>query len=70
MMKYLANEPSVGLYFVQQHVQASMPNLLSVKVVLVINFQQFMINLILSGKKRNEMNKISITERKLIGNYF
>jgi hypothetical protein len=37
---------------------------------LVINFQQFMINLILSGKKRNEMNKISITERKLIGNYF
>ncbi|KAJ3670834.1 hypothetical protein LUZ60_008260 [Juncus effusus] len=31
MIKYLANEPSVGLYFVQQHAQASMPNLLSVQ---------------------------------------
>ncbi|KAJ4774738.1 MEF2BNB-like protein [Rhynchospora pubera] len=31
MLKYLANEPSVGLYFVQHHAQASMPNLLSVK---------------------------------------
>lgn len=31
MIKYLANEPSVGLYFVQQHAQASMPYLLDVK---------------------------------------
>ncbi|KAF3325080.1 hypothetical protein FCM35_KLT11237 [Carex littledalei] len=31
MIKCLANEPSVGLYFMQQHAQASMPNLLSVK---------------------------------------
>jgi hypothetical protein len=32
MIKYVANEPSVGLYFVQQHAQASMPLLLDVKV--------------------------------------
>ncbi|KAI0529319.1 hypothetical protein KFK09_001866 [Dendrobium nobile] len=31
MIKYLANEPSTGLYFVQQHAQASMPYLLDVK---------------------------------------
>uniref|UniRef100_A0A0D9X4G7 Protein ENHANCED DISEASE RESISTANCE 2 C-terminal domain-containing protein n=1 Tax=Leersia perrieri TaxID=77586 RepID=A0A0D9X4G7_9ORYZ len=31
MIKYVANEPSVGLYFVQQHAQASMPLLLDVK---------------------------------------
>lgn len=31
MITYLANEPSVGLFFVQQHAQASMPYLLSVK---------------------------------------
>ncbi|XP_072966377.1 uncharacterized protein [Typha angustifolia] len=30
MIKYLANEPSVGLFFVQQHVQASAPHLLNV----------------------------------------
>ncbi|KAF0900386.1 hypothetical protein E2562_031579 [Oryza meyeriana var. granulata] len=32
MIKYVANEPSVGLYFVQQHAQASIPLLLDVKV--------------------------------------
>jgi hypothetical protein len=32
MIKYVANEPSVGLYFVQQHARASMPILLDVKV--------------------------------------
>ena len=32
MIKYVANEPSVGLYFVQQHARASMPLLLDVKV--------------------------------------
>lgn len=32
MIKYLANEPSVGLFFVQQHTQNAVPNLLHVKV--------------------------------------
>ena len=32
MIKHAANEPSVGLYFVQQHANASMPILLDVKV--------------------------------------
>jgi hypothetical protein len=32
MIEYVANEPSVGLYFVQQHAQAPMPILLDVKV--------------------------------------
>ncbi|KAM3211238.1 hypothetical protein ACQJBY_064811 [Aegilops geniculata] len=32
MIKHVANEPSLGLYFVQQHAQASMPILLDVKV--------------------------------------
>ncbi|XP_014756437.1 uncharacterized protein LOC100821022 isoform X2 [Brachypodium distachyon] len=31
MIKHVANEPSVGLYFVQQHAHASMPILLDVK---------------------------------------
>lgn len=31
MIKYIANEPSVGLYFVQQHVHSTMPYLLNVK---------------------------------------
>ncbi|KAM3190914.1 hypothetical protein ACQJBY_068717 [Aegilops geniculata] len=31
MIKHVANEPSLGLYFVQQHAQASMPILLDVK---------------------------------------
>ncbi|CAM0911269.1 unnamed protein product [Alopecurus aequalis] len=31
MIKHVANEPSVGLYFVQQHANASMPILLDVK---------------------------------------
>ncbi|XP_020598150.1 uncharacterized protein LOC110037784 isoform X2 [Phalaenopsis equestris] len=31
MIKYLANEPSAGLYFVQQHAQASMPRLLDIR---------------------------------------
>ncbi|KAK8934725.1 hypothetical protein KSP39_PZI014902 [Platanthera zijinensis] len=35
MIKYLANEPSVGLYFVQQHAQTSMPYLLDVKEKVV-----------------------------------
>ncbi|CAL5008459.1 unnamed protein product [Urochloa decumbens] len=35
MIKYVANEPSVGLYFVQQHARASMPILLDVKGKLV-----------------------------------
>ncbi|CAO2199899.1 unnamed protein product [Urochloa humidicola] len=35
MIKYVANEPSVGLYFVQQHARASIPILLDVKGKLV-----------------------------------
>ncbi|URD97988.1 hypothetical protein MUK42_28281 [Musa troglodytarum] len=31
MIKFLANEPSVGLFFVQQHAQTSMPYLLNLK---------------------------------------
>ncbi|KAJ6850616.1 uncharacterized protein M6B38_263840 [Iris pallida] len=31
MIKYVANEPSVGLFFVQQHAHSSMPRLLDVK---------------------------------------
>nr|ACF22780.1 hypothetical protein-3 [Brachypodium distachyon] len=33
MIKHVANEPSVGLYFVQQHAHASMPILLDVKEI-------------------------------------
>jgi hypothetical protein len=32
MMKEVANEPSVGLYFVQQHVHKAVPGLLALKV--------------------------------------
>ncbi|RWW35910.1 hypothetical protein BHE74_00059106 [Ensete ventricosum] len=32
MIKFLANEPSVGLFFVQQHAQTSMPYLLNLKI--------------------------------------
>ncbi|MQL92393.1 hypothetical protein Taro_025021, partial [Colocasia esculenta] len=35
MIKYLANEPSVGLFFVQQHAQNAMPNVLNLKVKIV-----------------------------------
>ncbi|TVU42760.1 hypothetical protein EJB05_09181 [Eragrostis curvula] len=35
MIRYVANEPSVGLYFVQQHARASMPIFLDVKDKLV-----------------------------------
>lgn len=31
MIKYLANEPTVGLFFVQRHAQTSMPYLLNIK---------------------------------------
>ncbi|XP_074366275.1 uncharacterized protein LOC141707155 isoform X2 [Apium graveolens] len=31
MIKYLANEPSVGLFYVQQHTQNSVPNLVSLR---------------------------------------
>lgn len=32
MVKEVANEPSVGLYFVQQHVHKAVPGLLALKV--------------------------------------
>ncbi|CAL9765443.1 unnamed protein product [Musa acuminata subsp. burmannicoides] len=35
MIKLLANEPSVGLFFVEQHAQTSMPYLLGLKVFLI-----------------------------------
>lgn len=35
-IKLVANEPSVGLYFVQQHVQKAVPALVSVKVCAVL----------------------------------
>ena len=41
MIKYVANEPSVGLYFVQQHARASMPILLDVKVPPLSPFLQY-----------------------------
>lgn len=31
MMKYLANEPSVGLFYIQQHTQNTVPNLVKLK---------------------------------------
>lgn len=31
MMKYLANEPSVGLFYIQQHTQNTVPNLVNLK---------------------------------------
>ncbi|KAK1347082.1 BLOC-1-related complex subunit like [Heracleum sosnowskyi] len=31
MLKYLANEPSVGLFYVQQHTQNSVPNLVNLR---------------------------------------
>lgn len=31
MIKYLANEPSVGLFYVQQHTQSTVPNLVNLK---------------------------------------
>lgn len=31
MIKYLANEPSIGLFFVQQHTQNAVPNLITLK---------------------------------------
>ncbi|CAL9194663.1 unnamed protein product [Musa hybrid cultivar] len=35
MIKLLANEPSVGLFFVEQHARTSMPYLLGLKVCVV-----------------------------------
>lgn len=38
MIKYLANEPSVGLFFVQQHTQNAVPNLLHIRVFFFFFF--------------------------------
>jgi hypothetical protein len=35
LVQQVANEPSVGLYFVQQHVHKAVPGLLSIKVSLL-----------------------------------
>lgn len=65
MIKCLANEPSVGLYFVQHHAQASMPNLLSVKVVLFSQFSNFTIDLFLLISKRGNKG-IQLADIKVI----
>ncbi|XP_047336879.1 uncharacterized protein LOC124940408 isoform X2 [Impatiens glandulifera] len=43
MIKYVANEPSVGLFFVQQHAQNAIPNLVNLKES--ISGKSHMINL-------------------------
>lgn len=37
MIKYVANEPSVGLYYVQQHAQSSMSYLLNLRVSMFLS---------------------------------
>lgn len=41
MVKDVANEPSVGLYFVQQHVHKAVPGLLSLKVSVTDSSSNF-----------------------------
>lgn len=41
MVKDVANEPSVGLYFVQQHVHKAVPGLLSLKVSVINSSSNF-----------------------------
>jgi hypothetical protein len=41
MVKDVANEPSVGLYFVQQHVHKAVPGLLSLKVSVTNSSSNF-----------------------------
>ncbi|KAK3232535.1 hypothetical protein Dsin_004416 [Dipteronia sinensis] len=35
MIKYVANEPSVGLFYIQQHTQSAVPNLVNLKNIVV-----------------------------------
>lgn len=35
MIKYVANEPSVGMYFIQQHAQNAVPNLIKLKTNVI-----------------------------------
>ena len=35
MIKYVANEPSVGMYFIQQHAQKAVPNLIKLKTKVI-----------------------------------
>ncbi|KAM7526867.1 hypothetical protein LguiA_016769 [Lonicera macranthoides] len=39
MIKYVANEPSVGLFYVQQHTQNAVPNLINLKNNVEENFR-------------------------------
>lgn len=43
MVKDVANEPSVGLYFVQQHVHKAVPGLLALKSQIVEEVQEVML---------------------------
>ncbi|KAJ1406373.1 BLOC-1-related complex subunit 8 [Sesbania bispinosa] len=40
MIKYVANEPSVGLFFIQHHAQNAVPNVIKVKENLVEKFHE------------------------------
>ncbi|XP_058090916.1 uncharacterized protein LOC131237241 [Magnolia sinica] len=40
MIKYIANEPSVGLFYVQQHTQNAVPNLIHIKDRIVENSRE------------------------------
>lgn len=40
MIKYIANEPSVGLYYIQQHAQHAVPNVLSLRNNVVENSRE------------------------------
>ncbi|GMH11246.1 hypothetical protein Nepgr_013087 [Nepenthes gracilis] len=40
MIKYVANEPSVGLYYIQQHAQHAVPNAISLKNNVIKNSRE------------------------------
>lgn len=44
MIKNLGNEPSVGLFFVQKHAQASMPNLINLKNKVIDTSREIVFN--------------------------
>ncbi|KAI3983808.1 hypothetical protein MKX01_011516 [Papaver californicum] len=44
MLKYLANEPSVGLYYVQQHTHTALPNLLHLNEKVVSKSYETMLH--------------------------
>lgn len=40
MIKYVANEPSVGLYFIQKHTQNAVPNVIKLKNNVIQNSRE------------------------------